>query len=894
MQSKAVQQIHSETQCMVRESRLSLPYHKPRQRSLTEFLQRHHASVASVVSLKMSANDLGELWKELAQREKDAERFYKSDSDDDCSHDAVVESSVHGAVSGLVVASHVTTGICSSDTAPSDKCNSNAVVPSLPNICCSDISTTDTSGASAAGIVASNHDVTSHISTTGAAVSVANNLTSRQAADNDHDEISRQSLMAGDSCDFRLHYSESQSIDVGASEVIICCALHDDKSSAIDICLEVANTEDFALHYSETQNSEHLLPDGEESQKQQKTTCQQSLLLSSADDNSAEGVLPTLVQRSHPLQADVMSLKPRLSASPNGIVELDSEELGPAGVLKLMQRFMKHSAMKQLKEKKCAIEVGVVSAEKDADGIGEVCRDTVKVIVGAEEPQHEPEMAKPGARLQQLKEELQQQIAQHRSEEWSRHFQEQRSDNKEEGDSDTNHLISEQLSECGGLLDELEAEMTDAETQSEEEDEAEEEEEVEDIALVEKKRVKSAFLDDEAEVSDDGEASDDEDEAGEDMSHGEPQAAGMMLKSTFEGDEADVSDADEGFPILLPSGDLEVTPTASSRKSKLERAKTFDLFAATQEDGGDSDLEMIPPYQPPGAVRKHITPTEDRKRHILDLISPISNLTSLRDSPSTQVLMCSGTPAGVPKKLFTEPEPSNPQDNMDELLGLCSGRFTGNIGRLVDPVMETSRTGLEAELLGLCSGKFISQPMNVHSLEQDERQSVPTEDSTEVVLFSTDDEEDEVVQTRTHKKHKKLDFSDEELDLENDKSSELSNVSKIKFVDYDSEENELVDPSEPQKLALSEFFEDEAELSESDWDSADEDEQGLDTLEFEEGDGDKLDQHKVKEQLDRIYMHHLLDNDRREVCMLQEILLEDGEPHSEGGGRERQFHWKNI
>jgi hypothetical protein len=228
---------------------------------------------------------------------------------------------------------------------------------------CSDeigIAVSVATGVTGRQVAVSNHETTECSKATGAAVSVANNLTSRQAADNDHDEISRQSLMAGDSCDFRLHYSESQSIDVGASEVIICCALHDDKSSAIDICLEVANTEDFALHYSETQNSEHLLPDGEESQKQQKTTCQQSLLLSSADDNSAEGVLPTLVQRSHPLQADVMSLKPRLSASPNGIVELDSEELGPAGVLKLMQRFMKHSAMKQLKEKKCAIEVGYV------------------------------------------------------------------------------------------------------------------------------------------------------------------------------------------------------------------------------------------------------------------------------------------------------------------------------------------------------------------------------------------------------------------------------------------------------------------------------------------------------------------------------------------------------
>jgi hypothetical protein len=91
-------------------------------------------------------------------------------------------------------------------------------------------------------------------------------------------------------------------------------------------------------------------------------------------------------------------------------------------------------------------------------------------------------------------------------------------------------LIPDQLSECGGLEDELEGETTDAETESEEE---------EDIVLVEKKRVKSAFLDDEAEVSDDGEESDDEDDEVDDIPRGDSEATSMTAKSTFEGDEAD-------------------------------------------------------------------------------------------------------------------------------------------------------------------------------------------------------------------------------------------------------------------------------------------------------------------------------------------------------------------
>jgi hypothetical protein len=209
-------------------------------------------------------------------------------------------------------------------------------------------------------VAVSNHEASGCSEEGGAAVSVANNITSRQAADSDHDVISVQSLMPGDSCDFRLHYSESQSIDVGVSEVVTYSELHDDRSSAVDICLEAVNTEDFALHYTESQ---HSLPGGEESQKQEKITCQESLPVPSTDgqgvNESAEAVPPSGVQRSLPLPADLTNLKPRLSAAPNGIVELDREELSCSGVLKLMQRFMKHSAVKQPQEQH-TIEVGYV------------------------------------------------------------------------------------------------------------------------------------------------------------------------------------------------------------------------------------------------------------------------------------------------------------------------------------------------------------------------------------------------------------------------------------------------------------------------------------------------------------------------------------------------------
>jgi hypothetical protein len=38
----------------------------------------------------------------------------------------------------------------------------------------------------------------------------------------------------------------------------------------------------------------------------------------------------------------------------------------------------------------------------------------------------------------------------------------------------------------------------------------------------------------------------------------------------------------------------------------------------------------------------------------------------------------------------------------------------------------------------------------------------------------------------------------------------------------------------------------------------------------------------------------MLDDDDREIMRYKEMYLQDGDLHSDGSGRLRRFHWKNI
>lgn len=149
-------------------------------------------------------------------------------------------------------------------------------------------------------------------------------------------------------------------------------------------------------------------------------------------------------------------------------------------------------------------------------------------------------------------------------------------------------------------------------------------------------------------------------------------------------------------------------------------------------------------------------------------------------------------------------------------------------------------------------------------------------ESVHAPVFS-DDEDGKSKPKR--KKRSRICLSDDEDD--NDDATSI-----VEEEDMHEEEREF--------RGLTDFFEDEAELSGSEVGSGDEREDDEDHWEEEEGDKEDIDENEVREQVGRAHMKTLLDQDQREVRLFQELFLEDGDLHSEGGGRQRQFRWKNA
>ena len=405
--------------------------------------------------------------------------------------------------------------------------------------------------------------------------------------------------------------------------------------------------------------------------------------------------------------------------------------------------------------------------------------------------------------------------------------------------------------------------------------------------------------------------------------------------------------------------------------SELRKSLTsIDLFGSQSSEWhpDDDDDDFIPAGQ--RTVRSFSQNRNTRERDDSEensmLFSPVSlsipaKRPSFMDStnemtPTKQSYSIDAkTPSSI-KKLLGEPDISSTQDKFDELKELFASKFNDPQDEISKLANTTTSVESENDLMALCSGKFVTQLPQPNEMEGDCTQAsqpspelltpmqsmepslastLPVEDSQdfslkwnedsrncpnevarpqeptrnfELEVMSSDEEDATVTIENRKKKHKKLDFSDDEED-QVEVNSEASDMSEddtcsttlekgkeklfgvfqkpAKEVFYDSDENEI---------EAADFLEKEAELSdEEDWQgSDDEDEKGLDQLEMDEADKEDIDQDAVREQLVKNHMQKMLDEDRRDVRILQEMLLEDGELHSEAGGRERQFRWRNV
>ncbi|XP_056639001.1 claspin [Diorhabda sublineata] len=986
-------EIFSESQRMTRQSNVSLPYHRPKSHSLKEFLAKRPKLATTVplaskippsVAIKMTMEQLEVVSKKFEERHKEVQEFYKSDSDEDKDDvDYVPESETQPIANDDV---HETLQKEDSVVISKDEELKNTYSKSLDE----NESITNNEG------IDDKED--------------NNNFKMKEIIDT---EVNTQEVVISVNT-----FAEVEQVD---EEVTVNMNEPDNKNnSGSEINKEVGeNNQSDNRNDQESMEYEFNLDDMDEHSEritkldnQPKSVDKGHENLGQLEEQSIEKQQQTIdlleldieienfTRNNSPYQEKpkrskmellkerLSNIKPRLSSSANNIIDLDNIAK-PTQVVQLMERFAKHTAKKQYHKDK--VKVNIVNVEIG----GEINKETVAVHVDDEDDTVIEE--KPGVRLQRLRNELQNQIAQQKQQLWENKTKKEVKNVLEDDDP-----YQDERSECGiddPILDnDEEEEMTES---SENEDE-------EDKITEEPKRKTSEFIDDEVEETDiedeeqieskdeDEEAVDADADNEEEMEENEERTCEMVK---------DNSDKENGIEDFNKSSENKGNGNncykGESTTFKKPLRRIIKGFTEDSDDDEDTETtsvvskivdklnksneeknltkqeDYIPSYQ----LENHKTPVREtfQEKSDLKFLTPVSYITGLQNLTNSASKVQSPTNVPSPlreanwhdrlqKKLFADSVITNSQaeamaqlcsesfsnsqvfvpDNStsttehdtaqgvsqivplnsqnhstctehsqeapstQDLLDVCSGEFTGItqissngfpktcVSHLLNPVEEVKTLDEDQDIV-------ISQLLNEEEMEAFKKKfdspilnhspkaiREPEEVAGTGGVIDSDDDEN-VLEVKKKKNQKKLTFSDDdssEEEREDEEEINLCDDVDIADINYDSEENEIEYEKETENIKLTDFFEDEAELSESEWGSADEDEKDLDRLEFEQGDTEKFDEKQMRTDLERIHMRRMLDDDTREVKLLQEMLLDDGELH--GSGRERQFKWKNI
>ncbi|XP_038124572.1 claspin [Cyprinodon tularosa] len=601
----------------------------------------------------------------------------------------------------------------------------------------------------------------------------------------------------------------------------------------------------------------------------------------------------------------------KLSPDDGAFVRLEPPQSNP-GVEALKERYLRHVHAPRRPAVERTLQLTVVRKDSAPSGREELHSESISVTVkeGAEEPLP----TKPGEKLLTLKQRLQLAMAQRRQEERARRAELHRLDNED---------CEEEEEEEEDMTDESEEEGVDELLGREEEEEAQNPDPVNTDGTL------MLFPGSSCSRTGDG------------VRRSGP--AGTELSSKTEEDDSLVKDD------LAASMITSYQPVSSQRgrgtsfcsfrsPSPCFFRPTF-LGSASRSSGRLSERSLCLPVEDSQDLYAPPSPGADSGPLGGAASGPVlggdsQGRFSLEDDAQSQLLDADGflnvgprpgDASSHKRQLVLDSLDENAMDaNMGELLGFCSGGFgsaEGGADELLGlcsgafPQTQAEKgeesEGAMEQLLDLCSGKFPSQGerSDPESLIPDsgssaEERLVLLPGSAPSAPLPADREEEQQQEEEQQEEdcefHLLSDVESEQPDEQEDEGEDDDGEEEEDGAADEGEEEELQGvflprrPEKKKKMALRDYVDSEAELSGSDADS--DDDEGDEGSEYEEEEllEELPSDEELQNQVNKIHMKQLLDDDKRRLRLYQDRYLADGDLHSDGPGRARRFRWKNI